>query len=601
MKIQPRQHLLDIWRAAADTSWKNGKWVPGGRAGSNSISDAEQLLCVLFPAVEVAGFQLHDPNDIADDALSALAVMGVATDLPMKLIQAVRDYFERYRDESGNPTFAGGDYFTTQDPDLSPTAEQRSLDVVDSFSMSISLCLATLGFVKQFTPNAKRKAQLAELDKVQALASERLTAAMVGLLRSYSVLTYGPDSAEGQELLRRVDQVGIAQRAMVDRLRLELAEVRSGLQRFSYGIRLPEDMDDESKLFECGWSWGVVDGAPLVENTSVTRQPDGIASNAPYLYSTVVALDGISDLFSERTRRLNLLNAEQLQLMNSVQVRWENTRLYWQSLAMLGPGRWPIEDVPWRTTDGDESDYYTVLVASIAVPHLERYRSPDPDVERLIRVLQLCAERGKITSRPVGGDQAVALHSPGVPIALAGSDKLGPPLRWTQSDYAAVLLKRTVGVLSLASNTALQTLVGDLADDVWEHLKSRQISTGLWDQPAGIFDEIQIEHKLPSWYFTERVVESLVQTSLLLTRAPLTSSRMISDAAERLGEADWLYNQQMLRGASGSLLSELRQVERTLRRARGMMQTRPATASALAESALRDLNTIDAAQQDRLE
>jgi hypothetical protein len=601
MQIQPRQHLLDIWRATAKTSWVDGEWVAGGRAGTNSISDAEQLLCILFPAVEAPGFQLDDPNDIPDDALAALSAMGAATELPLRLVRAVREYLERYRDEGRNPTFAGEGYFTAQDAEQTPSAEQRSLDVVDSFSMSITLCLATLGFIKQLGPRITGESRLAELERTEELATERLTAALVGLLRSYSVFTYSPDSAEGKEMLRRVDQVGIAERAMVDRLRQELAEVRAGLQRFTFGIRLPDDIQDDSKLFECGWSWGLVDGAPPVERTTVTRQPDGIASNAPYLYSTVVALDGITDLFSERTRRLNLLNAEQLQLMNAVQVRWENTRRYWQALAMLGPGRWPIEDLPWRTTDGAESDYYTLLVAAIAIPHLERYRSPDPDVARLIRVLQQCAERGKITARPTEDDPAVALHSPGVSILLEGSDKLGPPLQWVQTDYAAALLKRAIGVLNLATSTDLQTRAGDLVDQVWRHLVEREFARGLWDQPAGAFSSVKTRLDRPSWYFTERVVESLVQTSQVVSRPPLSSPRMISDAAERLSEAEWLYNQQMLRGATGSLRSDLRQVERTLRRARLIMQARPATAAALGEQALRDLNTIDAAQQDRLE
>jgi hypothetical protein len=48
MRIQPRQQLLEVWRALGDSTLDDdGDWIWGGRHGRNSITDAEQLLCLL--------------------------------------------------------------------------------------------------------------------------------------------------------------------------------------------------------------------------------------------------------------------------------------------------------------------------------------------------------------------------------------------------------------------------------------------------------------------------------------------------------------------------------------------------------------------------
>ena len=69
MKIQPRQQLLEIWRATARSSMRDGAWVWGGRDQANSISDAEQLLCLMRPTAEVPAFKLDRPDETADDVI----------------------------------------------------------------------------------------------------------------------------------------------------------------------------------------------------------------------------------------------------------------------------------------------------------------------------------------------------------------------------------------------------------------------------------------------------------------------------------------------------------------------------------------------------
>src|SRR5262249_33656437 len=146
----------------------------------------------------------------------------------------------------------------------------------------------------------------------------------------------------------------------------------------------------------------------------VGTQPEGLAPTRPYLYFTGVALDGIEDLFSDRTRVLGLLDEKQSLLAAALQLRTTLTRRYWATIAMFGHGRWPIEDIPWTTSDGGESDYFSLLVTSIAVQDLMLRRATDVDLRRVYQILADLASLGRITRRPTGDDAAVALHTPGV-------------------------------------------------------------------------------------------------------------------------------------------------------------------------------------------
>jgi hypothetical protein len=158
MRIQPRQQLLEIWRATARASYPlvdgRHQWHWGGREESNSISDADQLLCIMFPATEIARFRLASPNETEDDVLRALAPLGGAIEIPLVMISVLTDYLMRYSDADGSPIFSGGSLFAPVDNAENPTWEQRELDVVESYAASISLMLATLGFVKELNQQA---------------------------------------------------------------------------------------------------------------------------------------------------------------------------------------------------------------------------------------------------------------------------------------------------------------------------------------------------------------------------------------------------------------------------------------------------------------
>jgi hypothetical protein len=607
MRIQPRQQLLEIWRATARTSTENGTWQWGGRDQSNSISDAEQLLCLLAPATEVVEFRLDRPDQTAEDILDALRDLGDSVEIPRLIVRLLTEYMQRYTDESGSPVFSGDTYFTSTDPDQPPTAQQRTLDMVDSFSTSVTLTLATIGFVRVFRGVVRREDILSDLSAVEAMASTRLTAAIIGLLRSFGIYVFDAESEEGRRLCRTVNQEGLPQRAVVEKLREALREIRAGLRDLTIGVADVDDLENPNRLFACGWSWGITEGAPQIETADdVGKQRDGVALAAPYLYFTLLALDGIEDLFSERTRILGLLNDEQQRLARLLQLRWDLTQSYWSTIASFGGGRWPLEDIPWQTTDGRESDYFSLLVTSVMVQDLPGRRASDAELSRVGNILTELANRARITRRPFEDDAAVRLHSPGVEFELEGTeDRGGPRLSWVASDFAPLLLRRAMRIASMLRDSDARGRLLGLADQVWDHLVTRRIKEGtardLWDQPAGAFPGLADRYELPSWYYTSRVVQCLVTAANMVSGRPLPSELITNLAGDLLSEAEHLFDQELLRGsteAGPAMRATLQEVQTSLRRARSIMSDRPGSAMVRASEALLVLDRLAAARQD---
>ena len=70
-----------------------------------------------------------------------------------------------------------------------------------------------------------------EVDELEKLCSQRLTAAMVGLLRSFTVNTFDPTDPPGQTLCAMINQRGVATEILVRDLLEDLAEIRAGLRQ----------------------------------------------------------------------------------------------------------------------------------------------------------------------------------------------------------------------------------------------------------------------------------------------------------------------------------------------------------------------------------
>ncbi len=126
-------------------------------------------------------------------------------DIPRRLIKFIGDYMRTYLVD-GTPDFSGDTYFdaeeTSRRRDAQLKPEQRKLHVVDSYSMSVTLCLATLGFLRVYRQGLRSQRMLQEVDQLEKLASQRLTAAMVGLLRSFTVNTFDPSDPPGRRCAR---------------------------------------------------------------------------------------------------------------------------------------------------------------------------------------------------------------------------------------------------------------------------------------------------------------------------------------------------------------------------------------------------------------
>ncbi|WP_026239512.1 SCO2524 family protein [Parafrankia discariae] len=609
MDIRPRQLLLEMWESAVEYSYPSGEWKFGGRAESNSTSDAEQLLCLMYPSYQMTGMEIVKPDETAKDVRDALKRIGDARQIPQIMVQTLGEYFGRYTNERKAPVFAGGSYFQSAGPDETPTPEQQALEIVDSFSMSITLSLAVLGFVREFRSTVRRDALLAEMLELERAASRRLTASMVGLLRCFTVRTFTPYSEEGRALCDLVNTEQKATEKVLDELRDALVPARTSLRELKLGVELAADVvEDDGVLFECGWSWGIIREAPPVElesNVDVYQAP-GVALAKPSLYFTVVALDGIADLFSERTRRLGLINPDQESLVGALQLRSNLARIYWSTIARLGRGRWPVEEVPWRGADpaeeGPETDYDTLLAASITIEALASERARDVDIARIGEVLAELAVRGRVTRRARQREPAIGLHVPGVRLVLTGAEDLGPPLVWPVADFSTALLKRVARAASITRDSALRDRLVALADEIWKrHVRLRQLAdppgAGLWDDTSLL--NVPPTDKGPSWYFTERVMEALVTVAALTDRRPY-SPTLAELALDMLAEADHLHMTELLRESPTAALparTQLHGIGANLRRARELRERQPATSISIVQAALRDLDALAVARQ----
>jgi hypothetical protein len=97
MEIQTRRQILEIWRATVDYSYREGEWAWGGRSGRNSISDAEQLLTILYPATAIESLKIDIVDQTADDVQEYLHSLGNAIDIPRRLVEFIRDFRVRRR------------------------------------------------------------------------------------------------------------------------------------------------------------------------------------------------------------------------------------------------------------------------------------------------------------------------------------------------------------------------------------------------------------------------------------------------------------------------------------------------------------------------
>ncbi|MEV0560961.1 SCO2524 family protein [Dactylosporangium sp. NPDC050588] len=534
MRLDPRAELLRVWEAVARYSFRDGGFLWGDPATGDALEDAHQLLCILGPAANLPGLRLDVPGETADDAAGALRALGDRFEIPERLVVAMREYLTRYSDGTGAPVFPGG-------PSLEPPAP--AVETVAGFSADLRLCLAMLGFCRVY------RQQTADVER---LAEIRLTVAMTGLLRAYSVRA----SADDTHLRHLVRPGPRDEQAVRDEFAAGLVEVQAGLREISIGALPDHDAVYRGAWFECGWAWTVVAGALSVD---LDPLPDGVVitqrsgpAMAPQLYSTLLALHAVDELFTERTRILGLLTEDQQRLARALQLRSDLTGAYWAWVATFGEHRWPLERVPWRTADGDESLHNSAVVAALTSVELGTRRGNQQlPYAYLLRVLAGLAARHGVARPPLAAPPPAVLPEHRCPCpGLPGT---------TQRAVATVpiLFRVAVRAATAVDDGPLRTGFEDLADQLWQHLPLF---------PAGY---------APNWHDTLHAVDALT----LATR--LTSG--VAPPAPALFVHELLTTAETLAGEDHPVVA----------RARGFVDTAPARAAALLYRLVADLDRPD--------
>lgn len=607
MRLRARQEILNIWRATLNCSYQDRKWVWGGNFGSNSVSDAEQLLTIILPAVYLNSMELDRPDlHTADDVADALSALGSPFAVVDKLVEVMTEFHERYLNDDGDPVFSAITYLVPAEGSPDPaTPHQNQLDIVDSMSMSITLALGALGIAQSLRQTTTNRATHDKCDHLTTLASSRLTAAMAGLLRSFGVRTFARQSRESDHLGGLLNQSMRAQHLVVAEFYESMNHLRSSLHKeLSLGVGTSiEDLEDPDILFDCGWSWGVIDGAAPVALAGSPGERIGIAENLPHLYFTVVAMEGIRDLFSARIRMLGLLDETQQRLASALQLRWEWTQTFWSAAATWGPDRWPLEDLPWSTPEDGASDYLTLWLATLLLFGPARERQARAIRDRIYMLLSELANRGRVTRRPSPSDSGLLLHAPGFWVPLRGVDRGGGPLLGMDvRSFAPMLLKRVFELAQLTDTVEARSRTLDLADKIWDHLRTRRLAApllgeGLWDQPRSAYPDLSDWFDTPSWYHTERVIEALVTSTNIVTGPPVPNPELSTLTRGLLIEADHLLDQLRLSGLAtqADMPRRLSASIAKLDRARDLVDLRPGAAQVLATDALRELDEVAAA------
>lgn len=236
-----------------------------------------------------------------------------------------------------------------------------------------------------------------------------------------------------------------------------------------------------------------------------------------------------------------------------------------------------------------------------------RRRATDDDLNRTVTIMERLAERGRITSRMTMDDPMVhALHNVGVALPLQGSERLGPQMTWSMSDFSAQLLKRTVQLCTLSRNLASHDRLLGLAESIFDHMWRRRIregeGVGLWDNVHAAYPEADIQkRRVPvSWSITERVAEVMVQAHQMYQQPPIRSLELIELAKALLSEAAHLLGNEQMEPApkdDGRHGMQLRNIEVKLRRARILVDEQPGTAYSLVLDVLGQLDALGRARE----
>ncbi|MHB8490912.1 MAG: hypothetical protein ACYDA6_01680 [Solirubrobacteraceae bacterium] len=595
-KIDPTSELLGVWARwvlyAVDEEQtrdpgEDRRWGDAETQERNAVADAEMLECVLLPGTAVEGLMLdrvlapsRRTRETLADARKALspprAESGQVARAFALLLSRIDDYLRTHRDDDARPSFRADGYVYPVEGEFPEGG--FACDFVDAYSLAVSVCVQTLTILRALGDSDTRAEILQawrgeglpvlDLDEIVKLAEERLTAAMHGLKDSFVAI---PSTDEQWSYVAR-EPPGLDADGTLFPHGPEMDRVRSQVERY-----LHIDLGDD-RPWECGFTWG--------RARNVISGHGWPALEAPYLYSTVVALDGIRDVANQGVLSSDILTPEQASLAAELSFCASAAVRHWEGLAMACQplsGVWRLEDVPWRTPDYDENEYYTLLVARILVGDGRSGTLADPEIiDRLVRIAEELAQRGRITRHPVvdgggdlltgrathqrtnveGEDPALRLHDPGKLLRLdpaPGSDGIAVSLRIY--DYAPQLLKLVSKLAQATPSDPAQERLRAIIEATWRHLAARRARSssgttvpgrawaswppqGLWNMrglhvEGGFGDDNSPWVGVNSWYMTERVVEALVALVQLRQARPGSAPQSSQLLDELMAELEW--------------------------------------------------------------
>ncbi|GIF20946.1 hypothetical protein BJ973_001147 [Actinoplanes tereljensis] len=548
MTLQPHREILEFWRAVARFSFRDGAFVFGGRAHSDSVSDAQQLLGILWPATQQPRYRLDVPDRTDEEVLGPLEMIGDRHSAPLRLLRAQTAYLLRYRDADGMPTFTCGE------------ESAAGHECVESFAVGLQFSLAAKGFSRVYRSAVTKAGIVAEADELESLATLRLTTAMIGLLRSFVAHAFDDDSPSGTALYRLIGQEHRERTAVLNEYRSEMAEYRArALEDVTIASVAPAGSADLPYI-ECGWTWGVSADAVVVDTREDHGpQLDGAAAPMPDPYFTWVAGDAIRQLTSPRTRLLGLLTEEQSRLGQSLQLRLELARFSWARQATFGDHRWPLERLPWS---GD-SDYTSLLVAAITASELaSRTGNTDLPYAYLLRVFGRLAARRAIVRPPKVEAAPPVVEDRRVPLRFGDPDRAGDH---RTPGFTTVLFDALVSAAAGTNNGQLRTELTDLAALAWDH------------RPEGM-----------NWQNTHRLVSGLVTAYEVMDGETGRSGPPLGFVHQLLADADDAF--ESLPADDGADEARRKELAARLDRARRIIDQHPARAAALLYPVLAELD-----------
>ena len=580
---------------------------------SPPILASESLLCFLLPTFSWKPYSIFpirstDPVVLANgnevrDTLQSLCEpvqkSHLASPLPNvsfdHLLGIIQEYYSQITDCNGEISFAGRSYFSQENVNDADLTDESllSLDVTDAFTMGLSVSVRVLRLLWQQRIYDIDSESRERASTVCKSAATQFIESVHGLLQAFAV-----KSMEKETWTKVTDHV-YGWDALDDEP--EIREIRNQLINLGH----PPNADG---AFECGWSWG-----PNADSIST----DGgipVAEQAPYLYFTWTALEGIADLtdsYLDVDKLIVWLEDEEV-IDSAHAILTEVTRLrtlaaitvrYWTILAEQQPDDYDrtlsptirITRIPWRTTDREESEYYTLYLLGI----IRREAAGGIDPDAILALLEELSVRGRITTSPLrelkdGNIEKIVrdLHKPGKLLKLhvsqaSENNDTGDRhrLRWRIYDYSPLLLKIAAHVRSVATDhytrrrsiVLIEQLVLHLQDRQIAHLEDRRLprpSTSHLDpskripsakyEQEGLLDRFSnyagvdpIEFDRTSWYLTERTVEALLACVAVspLRLVPTNLQSLVDEIAVELDHLGIAVSEALERTANAPLES----------------------------------------------